>query len=63
MDSEDYKDIEDFSEGLAATRHNNGVCGYINKKGYETLLYEYINVGLLIILLIDIHIVPSFKLL
>lgn len=41
MSSEDYKIIEDFSEGLSATKHNNGVCGYIDKIGKETFLFNY----------------------
>ena len=45
MDSSDYKDIGDFHSGLAKTLHTNKVCGYINTKGYETLLYEYDEVG------------------
>lgn len=44
FDSEDYKSIEDFSEGFCATKHNNGVCGYINVNGRETLLFDYDNV-------------------
>ena len=45
FNSEDYKCIEDFSYGYAAAFHLNGVCGYIDSKGYETLLYDYINIG------------------
>lgn len=43
--NEDYRYIEDFSYGYAATYHLNGVCGYIDEKGYETLLYNYSNIG------------------
>ena len=45
FNSEDYKCIEDFESGYAATHHRNGVCGYIDTNGYETLLYNYIKVG------------------
>ena len=45
IDSDDYKFIEDYHEGLAATKHNNGVCGYIDENGYETLLTKYNVVG------------------
>lgn len=45
FNSEDYKCIEDFSYGYAAAFHSNGICGYIDKDGYETLLYEYTNIG------------------
>ncbi len=45
FDSEDYRFIEDYSEGLAATKHNNELCGYIDCTGYETLLYDYNFVG------------------
>ena len=41
FDNEDYKDIEDFSYGFALARHNNGVYGFIDKKGLETLLFNY----------------------
>ena len=45
LSEEDYKFIDDFSEGLASTKHNNGVCGYIDLKGKETFLFEYELVG------------------
>ena len=41
FNSNDYRDIGDFKYGYALTCHKNGVFGYINQKGYETLLYEY----------------------
>ena len=45
FNSEDYRCIEDFSFGYAATYHKNGICGYIDTNGYETLLYDYNSVG------------------
>ncbi len=40
-DSEGYRYIGDYSEGMFSTMHINGVCGYINESGYETLLFDY----------------------
>ena len=40
----DYKEIEDFHFGFAAAYHTNGVCGFIDLKGHETLLLEYQNI-------------------
>lgn len=45
FNSEDYRCIEDFESGYAATYHKNGVCGYIDTNGYEHLLYDCIKVG------------------
>ena len=45
FNSSDYRDIGDFKYGYALTCHKNGVFGYIDQKGYETLMYEYEEVG------------------
>ena len=41
FDSEDYRFIEDYSEGLAATKHNNELCGYIDKTFKEVIPCNY----------------------
>ena len=45
FNSTDYREINDFKHGYAACTHNNGVCGYIDTKGFETLLFNYDDVG------------------
>ena len=35
--SRNYKDVYDFSEGMAQVTHVNGLCGYINKYGNEVI--------------------------
>jgi len=45
FNSNDYRDINDFKSGYAVTCHKNGVFGYINEKGYETLMYDYDEIG------------------
>lgn len=45
MNSNDYLEIGDFHSGYAKAYHRNKICGYIDISGYETLLYEYDEVG------------------
>ena len=42
LNSDGYRYIGDYCEGMFSTMHINGICGYINDLGYETFLFNYV---------------------